>query len=102
MQIFGRLPRIISLLGMLSLLQLFEGLTRAMAVDNSTANIRVNSLVVGTVWKEFVEACPDEEVTEGCRRAGDLRSEGTVWDVFMANSNFAKRKPDGQCSRITH
>lgn len=52
-----------------------------MAVDHGPANVRVNSIVIGMVWKESVEAWADEGVREKRRQSGSLPVEGTVWDV---------------------
>ena len=41
-----------------------EGLTKAMAADPGGENVRVNSIVVGMIWKECVNAWADEEVQE--------------------------------------
>jgi NAD(P)-dependent dehydrogenase (short-subunit alcohol dehydrogenase family) len=61
-----------------------EGLTKTMAVDQGAANIRVNSIVVGMVWKEYVAAWSDENVREQRRLSGVLPSEGNSWDVGWA------------------
>lgn len=61
-----------------------EGLTKALAVDHGASNVRVNSIVVGMVWKEYVEAWAKEEVREKRRLSGVLPTEGTGWDVGWA------------------
>ena len=61
-----------------------EGLTRSMAVDHGPDNIRVNSIIVGMVWKEFVPAWAVQEVREQRMRAGVLPLEGRSWDVGWA------------------
>ena len=55
-----------------------------MAVDHGSDNIRVNSIVVGIVWKEYVKEWSDSEVLEARRRAGVLPAEGAEWDVGHA------------------
>jgi NAD(P)-dependent dehydrogenase (short-subunit alcohol dehydrogenase family) len=61
-----------------------EGLSKSMAVDHGAANVRVNSIVVGMVWKEYVEAWADPEVREKRIQSGVLPIEGTGWDIGWA------------------
>ena len=61
-----------------------EGLTRAMAVEHGPDNIRANSIVVGMVWKEYVDSWAAEEIREQRVQAGALPLEGSGWDIGWA------------------
>jgi NAD(P)-dependent dehydrogenase (short-subunit alcohol dehydrogenase family) len=60
-----------------------HGLTLSMAADFAVDAIRVNCIVVGTVWTPMV-ARFGEAVREQRRRSVPLKTEGTGWDVGWA------------------
>ncbi len=57
-----------------------HGLTLSMAADFAMDGIRVNCIVVGTVWTPMV-ARFGEAVREQRRQSVPLKTEGTGWDV---------------------
>ena len=60
-----------------------HGLTYSLAADYAAENIRVNCLIVGTVYTPLV-AHLGEEGRERRRNAVPLQTEGTGWDVAHA------------------
>ena len=60
-----------------------HGLTLSLAADYAAENIRVNCLVVGSVYTPMVSHM-GEEARERRRLAVPLRREGTGWDVAHA------------------
>ena len=64
-----------------------DGLTRALAADYAADGIRVNSIIVGSVWTPRaaqVWAHRGEEFREQRRLSIPLQTEGTGWDVGWA------------------
>jgi NAD(P)-dependent dehydrogenase (short-subunit alcohol dehydrogenase family) len=60
-----------------------QGLTLSVAADHAAEGIRVNCLIVGTVYTPLV-AFMGEEGRERRRKAVPLQTEGTGWDVAYA------------------
>ncbi len=60
-----------------------HGLTYSLAADYAAENIRVNCLIVGTVYTPLV-AHLGEDGRERRRKSVPLQSEGTGWDVAHA------------------
>lgn len=60
-----------------------EGLTKSMAADFATDLVRVNSIVVGTVWTPMA-ANLGIEARERLKNNVPLKTEGTAWDAAWA------------------
>lgn len=61
------------------------GLSKSMAVHYGRDNIRVNCIVVGQVHSPKVDGLISEEAGNMRRRAAQLGTEGTGWDVAWAS-----------------
>ena len=61
-----------------------HGLTRSMAADYAADGIRVNGIIVGTVWTARLAARVGDDVREQLRQSVPLQTEGTGWEVGWA------------------
>src|SRR5262249_13771939 len=60
-----------------------HGMTRSIAADYATQNIRCNCIIVGSVYTPMV-AHLGEEARQRRRQMVPMQTEGTAWDVAKA------------------